>query len=123
MVLALASLAWAELLFTRFSANEQGGQVVIEWTTANEGGCSLFVLERSLDGATFYERATFDPQQGSTNEYRYTDTDFFKNTSRTYHYRVRAEMPGGSVYSGTESVSVSISGIQQTWGSLKAIFR
>lgn len=97
--------------------------VVLEWDSASEAGLSLFRVERSLDGLTFIGIADIPPQ-GSSSAYSYEDHDLYKTTPRTYYYRVRAVMSNGtSSLSPVQSVTLAFSGVQQTWGSIKALFR
>jgi hypothetical protein len=116
------AVANAEPQWEEFSLSAPHGQVIIEWTMADEGGCSSLVIERSTDGIDYFDIATFSPQ-GSGQTYRYIDTDVFKQTTRTFHYRIRAQIGEQFVLSETKSIPLSVSTVQQTWGSLKALFR
>jgi hypothetical protein len=117
VVVANAEPQWEE-----FTLSAPHGQVIIEWTMADEAGCTSLVIERSTDGVEYFDIATFSPQ-GAGQLYRYIDTDVFKQTTRTFHYRIRAEMDEQFVLSEVKSIPLSINTVQQTWGSLKALFR
>ena len=121
----LAMGAFAGSVFNDMNVRETGGQVVVQWTTVNEAGCNGFLIERSTDGVNFQVLNNTQPipAQGARN-YEYTDPYIFKQTARSYTYRVRAVMSSGiSEYSSSRTVYITLSGIQQTWGGLKALFR
>lgn len=123
MMVIIATAAMAEPQWEDFNLSAPHGQVIIEWTMADENGCTSFVIERSTDGVDYYDIARFTPQ-GSGQEYRYVDSDVFKQSTRSFHYRIRAEMgQNNSEWSVSKLIAISINTVQQTWGSLKALFR
>jgi hypothetical protein len=121
-----AAGAFAGSVFNDMNVRETGGQVIVQWTTLDEGGCNGFLVERSTDGVSFQVLNNTQPipAQGARS-YEYTDPYIFKQTARAYTYRVRAVMSGsGRVeYSPVRTIYITLSGIQQTWGGLKALFR
>ncbi len=121
--LLAATSVYAQVRFSDFEVTPRDGQVIVSWKTSQEAGALDFVIERSVDGVQFFDIATFPPQ-GANKTYRYIDTDLFKQSSKTFHYRVRCDDVSGGVHrTMVRTVTVSISNIQQTWGSLKAMFR
>jgi len=113
----------AQGVINDFNAYAEGEYAVLEWNSGSEDGLSNFQVERSFDGLQFIAIATLAPQ-GDNSSYRYEDHDPYKNSSRTYYYRIRALMSDGtSSLSSVQSVTLWFSGIQQTWGSIKALFR
>lgn len=124
LVLALfAGLVWAPGIINNFNAFAEDDYAVLEWDSGSEAGLSSFQVERSLDGLQFLNLASLPPQ-GDNSPYRYEDHDIYKSSNRTYYYRIRAQMENGtSSLSSVQSVTLSFSGIQQTWGSIKALFR
>ena len=122
-VLFITGLAWAPSLITDFTASNEGDFVLLTWQTGVENGVSEYLVERSLDGLEFHEISQLQPL-GNNWEYTYEDRDLYKTTSRTYYYRIHASLSNGSSsFSTVESVTLSFSGIQQTWGSIKSLFR
>ncbi|UCD99771.1 MAG: hypothetical protein JSV42_03315 [Chloroflexota bacterium] len=122
-ILVLAGSAWAPNLITDFTASNEGDFVLLIWHTGVENGVSEYLVERSLDGLEFHEISDLQPM-GNNWEYTYEDRDLYKTTSRTYYYRIHAILSNGSSsFSTVQSVSLSFSGIQQTWGSIKSLFR
>jgi len=123
ILLILASLAGAEVVFNTFQVEANGARAEITWSTSDESDITSFIIERSTDGIEFIEIATFTPQ-GIYQEYRYIDIDLFKDSIKTFHYRIKAvDRENQPHYSVVRTIQVSLSGIQQTWGSLKAMFR
>jgi len=124
VTLLAASFGQAQSVIISFTATpENADQVNLEWTTGNESGVSEFKVERSLDGLTYLPLEDIGPQ-GNSSTYLYEDRDIYKSSTRTYYYRIRAVMSNGtSSLSTVQSVVMYFSGIQQTWGSIKALFR
>lgn len=121
--LLIGGVVWAPGVIMTFSASNQGDSVTLEWSSGSEAGLSVYQIERSLDGLDFSTIAEVSPQ-GDNSTYIYEDHDLFKGSTRTYYYRIRAAMSNGtSSLSSVQSVTLSFSGIQQTWGSIKALFR
>ena len=124
VVFMCGGAAEASIAFERFEVATQGDYVVITWTTLDERGVLRFEVERSTDGRDFYRIETVLPEpSGAGTEYRYTDTDLCKQETRVYFYRIKAVEAGSVSYSQVRSVDIVLSVIQQTWGSLKAMFR
>ncbi len=123
LILLICSIALAPSVITNFTASNAVDFVLLEWTSGTEAGVSNFQVERSLDGIEFLAIATVSPQ-GSNSDYTYEDHDLYKGATRTYYYRIKAQMDNGSSnFSSVETVTLSFSGIQQTWGSIKSLFR
>ena len=106
-----------------FSATAENNAVRLEWRTINESGVTGFCVLRSIDGRHFYKICNIDPVRAG-HTYHYVDNDLFKENNRTFYYRLEICMSGGrKVYSQTKEVTLSFSGVQRTWGSIKAMFR
>ena len=111
------------LVLCDFSAAATGQQVLVEWNTNPGAAAALFRVQRSLDGQRFYSIAAVAPRAGVTH-YSYLDTDLFKGELHTYYYRLEVVVPGGaSEFSEVAEVTLNFSGVQRTWGSIKAMFR
>ncbi len=118
-----AAMVLGSVRFGEFTASPMDGYALITWTTEYESGVHEFAVERSIDGIEFMEVATFEPH-GPGVQYRFPDTDLFKQGTRTFYYRIRCEnVSGAPEYSDVQQTTIIISGIRQTWGSLKALFR
>lgn len=96
----------------------------LEWTTGREENFSVFVIERSSDGQSFFAVGQV-PATGSFSEYEFVDNSPLDvNADRTFYYRLRmVDRDGTYRYSDVQQVSLSFSAVQHTWGSIKAMFR
>jgi len=122
LLMALAQPSIAQMLES-FNATADNHSVRLEWKTLSESGVTGFCVMRSIDGKNFYKICDIEPA-GSGQTYQYIDSDLFKDNTRTFYYRLEICLNGGrKIYSRTEEVTLSFSGVQRTWGSLKAMFR
>ncbi len=72
-----------------FTGRQQGGSIVLEWSTATEYNSSHFELQKSVNGLEF-KKITVIPAAGSSTErrdYRFTDRDI---KSEKNYYRLRS---------------------------------
>ena len=103
---------------TSFSAEPDGEDVLLTWSTASELNNDFFSIERSADGVSFSEIATISGH-GTTNGfsfYRQVDFDPLKGTS---YYRLKqVDMDGSEKYSRVRSVNMESSfPIELDWAS------
>jgi hypothetical protein len=114
----------AQSLINNFTAQAQGeSYILLKWDSGIETDLASFQVERSFDEITYSTLMIITPQ-GSNSSYTYADNDIYRGNNRTYYYRVRAQMNNNNYfYSPVQSVVLFFSGIQQTWGSIKALFR
>lgn len=121
--LTFACIARADVIFSSFEVEADAHRAVITWVTSTENDVTSFAVERSYDGVEFFPIATFTPY-GPGREYRYVDVDLYKDSIRQFHYRIRAvDQMNREYLTEVKTVEISLSGIRQTWGSLKALFR
>jgi hypothetical protein len=121
-LMAIAQPSIAQLLES-FSAVADNHSVRLEWSTVSESGVTGFRIMRSIDGRNFYRICDVEPA-GAGNAYQYIDNDLFKDNTRTFYYRLEICLTGGrKIYSQIAEATLSFSGVQRTWGSLKAMFR
>ena len=122
IVMATAARADVELLSFRAYALVDHGR--IEWSTGEEEAFDAFIVERSADGVSFLAVARVEAE-GSFSEYVFTDSSPLDvDTERSFFYRLRLNNEDGSYrYSEVVEVSLNFSAVQQTWGSIKAMFR
>lgn len=81
-----------------FNGRKQGALNLLSWSTTNEQERLLFSLERSTDGRQYTAitvMASLNQQQGSVNNYRYTDS---VGVSGRYYYRVKATNNRGGIW-------------------------
>ena len=109
----------------RPTAQSNGSDVVIRWTTVDESGVQKFeVLRRSGWTGEFLVIGAIDQLRGNNSVYEFVDKSAFKAAGGLYQYKVRI-LNGQSPAPETETVSVShvSSAAKRTWGSIKAMFR
>ncbi len=100
-------------------------RIVVRWQSSDEGGLSRFVLQRSVDRSDFSDISTITPR-GTQTAYQFIDTDLYNvdKTPRNFSYRLKfVNRDGTTSYSITRDVTIQISSIRRTWGSIKAMFR
>jgi hypothetical protein len=120
-----ATVLQAQNVIYSFTARAVGdAYILLEWKSASETGLATYKVERSLDGSSFAPIADMQPK-GDNSTYQYEDHSVIGGDgSRVYYYRIRALMTDNtSIFSPVQSVTLNFSGIQQTWGSIKALFR
>jgi hypothetical protein len=104
-------------------SNDGNGSIKIIWTTQQETNVSEFILERSPNQIDWSEIKTFDPK-GSNSTYTYIDDPALKSNDFVFYYRLKIVDNDGNIsYINSQSVNQRISGVKQTWGSIKAMFR
>lgn len=124
---AFTGILFASLSLQYFTAKTNSDGVFIEWKTNDEGGTARFEIERSATNPDNFIFIKSINATGNNSYYSYQDNsvNFHPNDgSSIYFYRLKCLQPNGSyTYSNTISVVHAISGIKNTWGSIKAIFR
>jgi hypothetical protein len=117
----------ASAQINNFHARAVNNSIVVEWSTESESGVSKFEIQRSLDKINWIKIGSVSSQSGNSSthhDYQFIDNSIFKGNESSLNYRlVVIDQTGHSeIFSVIASVSGS-SGIRQTWGSLKAMFR
>ncbi len=120
----ISSAFAVDSVITSFSVTADGDKAILEWVSGIEGNLAKYSVERSADGKVFSSIHDVFPQ-GNTVHYRYIDENPLKFYSqRLYYYRIKMLFSDGNfTYSEIESVSLNFNGLQETWGSIKAMFR
>ena len=110
-------------VISEFSVHTDDGHAVLEWTSGVETGLLSYDVQRSFDGSHFNAINHIDPS-GDNHKYRYVDNDLFKGNVSSYYYRISGVLSDNKrYYSETRKITVNSSGINRTWGSIKAMFR
>ena len=124
VLLFAVSIFAGGVVITEFTVNAVGDQALLQWTSGIEGNLTKYKIERSVDGQTFFYINETLPA-GNNHVYIFYDDTLFKDSSqRLYYYRIKMTFSDGSFsYSEVKSVQVSFSGLAETWGSIKAMFR
>ena len=121
---AAASSVWAGVEILSLTVYALGDHARLEWRTGQEISFQKFVVERSADGSYFFPVGQIDAR-GSFSEYSFTDeSPLDVERERTFFYRLKLlNLDGSQSYTAPVEVSLSFSAVQQTWGSIKAMFR
>jgi len=122
-LLIASVLVWASVIET-FTVSAQGDQARLQWNSGIEGNLTKYKIERSENNLNYTMVTEINPM-GSFSLYQYLDDTIMKSSSqRVYYYRIKMVYADGNFdYSETASVTLSFSGLQETWGSIKAMFR
>ncbi len=125
IILFSAGIVYSALTIQYFTAKNYQNGILLEWKTNDEGGVSTFDIERSAGNLNNFIFLSTIHSTGNNSYYSYQDNNILQNPSQSiYYYRLKCVMPNGSYsYSNVISVISSVSGIRDTWGSIKAIFR
>ena len=123
-LLICAATVFAGAYFYDFSVYHDGDNVIITWKTLQESNVKEFVVERSTPQSSFVDIATIQPK-GSNSTYTYTDESAYKTSDLVFIYQIKivGNDPNDVTYSKPQSVLQNVSGVKQTWGSIKAMFR
>ncbi len=123
-ILGFTGLLFAADVFSNASAQPGANQVVLNWITKSESDVQRFIIERSNDGGDTYYSLHSIGAKGPGNLYEYVDINvMFKDYSAIF-YKIKAVSPNGSVLDEEFLIAgQNISGIFQTWGAIKALFR
>lgn len=115
-------------IITSFTGEPGYNRVELKWVVTAESGLKGYYVLRSLDDTSFDKVSTMIPA-GKTDEsteqtYHYVDTSVFKQTGRTFYYKLQIVNKDGSTSEyGHLVISPQISSARETWGSIKAMFR
>jgi hypothetical protein len=122
LCLAAGSFAGVELFSFRVFPVVDHSQ--LEWTTGMEDNFRSFIIERSSDGNSFVAVGQV-AAKGSYSQYTFSDdSPLDLDLNRIFYYRLKMiNRDGTFVYSEVREASLSFSAVQQTWGSIKAMFR
>jgi hypothetical protein len=118
------SLIFAGAKLTFFNAKSEGGDIVLEWQTAQETNLKEFIVQRRTLNSKYIDLAKVNPK-GDNSLYTYRDESAYKTTDAFFIYRLKIVDTDGSNphYSAEVSISHNISSVKRTWGSIKALFR
>lgn len=126
--LFLATILSSTLLFGgafihSFVAESNGDNISISWQTTSESNVKNFEILRGYDKDHLSLIATVEAE-GDNSYYTFVDENAYKTNNSFYAYGLVIVDKDGSrsepMYVFTNH---SVSGIKQTWGSIKALFR
>lgn len=122
----LISLLYSSVRISEFNARRERNYILLEWTTEFESNLSKFEIERSTDRIHWIKIGEVSAV-GESNQrhfYIFKDQTLLKGNLASLSYRLNLVYKNGTSEPYDVIVSVEgISGIRQTWGSIKAMFR
>ena len=102
------------LTLTRFTANRDDNQSVLQWETAQEQNTLDFVVEHSTDGKTYTPIGIVDAAGNSTSARDYGFTDRTPQPNANYYRLKQTDINGQFTYSPVCVVNFPVSG-QLIW--------
>lgn len=124
----LASVVGAGSIISSFTSETGLNRVELKWVVTAESNLRGYYVLRSLDDIS-YEKissliAAVKTEQLNEHAYSYVDASVFKQTGRTFYYKLQIlDKDGATSEYGHLVVSPQISSARETWGSIKAMFR
>jgi hypothetical protein len=124
LALLIIATVYAGAYISYFHISSDGDNVKLEWQTGDESNLQKFVIERQSYQKPFIEIANIVPT-GNNSYYSFIDQNTYKTNDMLFIYRLKmVDKDGATItYSDPSSVSLNISGVKRTWGSIKAMFR
>jgi hypothetical protein len=124
LALLIIATVYAGAYINYFHISPEGDNVKLEWQTGDESNLQKFVIERQTYQNPFIEIVTISPK-GNNSYYSFIDQNTYKANDLIFIYRLKMVDSDGitTTYSEPSSVSLNISGVKRTWGSIKAMFR
>jgi hypothetical protein len=128
MLLSVIISVQAGSIISSFTGEPGYNRVDLKWVVTAESNLKGYYVLRSLDDTSFDKVSNLIPS-GKTDEsteqtYHYVDTSVFKQTGRTFYYKLQIVNKDGSTSEyGHLVISPQISSARETWGSIKAMFR
>jgi len=124
LTLLLSTTLFAGAIIISFTAESDGENIILKWTTTQESNLHYFVVERKAVGGSFGLVSQPIQSKGDNSSYEFTDENAFKANDVLFVYRLKIVDEDNNVsYSGEVSVTHSVSSVKRTWGSIKALFR
>jgi len=118
--------AWDGFYFV--NAVEHNDGIIISWQAKNEDNVAYYIVYRARSGSQIYENIYTVNVINPGGVYHHVDRVFTKSTASgdySFDYYVRAVLRDGT-YQKSPTVQATLGSLgvrQQTWGSIKAMFR
>lgn len=129
ILLLAGSLLCAWDGFNYVVANEYDSGIRVDWQAKDEHKVHYYEIYRSRSDSNILDKRASVTALGEGASYTFQDDNIFSKASETgnysFDYFVRAVMKDGT-FTNSDKVKVSLTSLgvtQQTWGSIKAMFR
>ena len=115
--------------FNYVVANEFNSGIRVDWQAKDEQNVHYYEIYRSRSDSNILDKRASVSALGEGASYTFQDENIFSKSTETgnysFDYFVRAVMKDGT-FKNSDKVAVSLTTLgvtQQTWGSIKAMFR
>ena len=129
VLVMFGSLLFAWDGFNYVVANEFNSGIRVDWQAKDEQNVHYYEIYRSRSDSNILDKRASVSALGEGASYTFQDENIFSKSSETgnysFDYFVRAVMKDGT-FKNSDKVAVSLTSLgvtQQTWGSIKAMFR
>jgi hypothetical protein len=109
--------------------NPDRNEIKLEWSVQGESNVMHYELRRKMIRDTEFQtiaQVDAKPQNGSANNYQYTDRNVFRGSTSTEPvvYELSVVFTNGEIrFVGQAEVNYTSTAIRRTWGSIKAMFQ
>ncbi len=124
VIILPATLLFAGIIFSEYSAVPTTDKVTVSWVTTSEEGVRHFIILKSSSQTDFAELKRVKPK-GPGTSYDFVDENVMFKSGTALFYKIKAVGENDTVIEETDSMIVhpNISGVFRTWGAIKAMFR
>lgn len=109
-----------------FTGKSESNSIILEWEINSQKEIeSLTILKRRTGEQDFNSLHKFNSIASNSYKGSYKDeSPLYKSLNMSFEYQLRIVMIDQSIeYSSPITVNMNISSVNQTWGSIKAMFR
>ena len=129
ILMLTCSLLFAWDGFNYVVANEYNSGIRVDWQAKDEQNVHYYEIYRSRSDSEILNKRASITALGEGASYSFQDDNIFSKSAETgnysFKYYVRAVMKDGT-FMNSDKAEVSLTSLgvtQQTWGSIKAMFR
>jgi hypothetical protein len=106
-----------------FSGRSENDYILLEWKINSQENIESFYIMKKRSNDTEFNIINKINSVG-VGSYSYKDETLYKTSGLSFEYKLKIVFADQSVeYSDSIEVYRNISGVNQTWGSIKAMFR
>ena len=129
ILLLAGSVLFAWDGFNYIAVNEYNSGIRVDWQAKDEQNVHYYEIYRSRSDSQILDKRASVTALGGGASYTFQDDNIFSKSAETgnfeFDYFVRAVMKDGT-FKNSDKVKVTLTTLgvtQQTWGSIKAMFR
>lgn len=123
ITLTLATITFAYDGLEFFNGRSENNDIILEWKINSQEDIESFDILKKRSNDTDYKNIDKISSIGP-GLYSYKDeTPLYKTSGLSFTYKLKIIFADHVEYSDPIEVNMNISGVNQTWGSIKAMFR